>query len=140
MKSLIALICFISVLSVNAQIKVTNKTSYPITICVAYYKSTSNYEGFISEGWWKIIPGETKVIGGKVHNGENTFYYYAYNETSKWKGDNYFAITKDKFEILNADKNYVLENNSKFYKQGFRKRTFHIGILDALSYSFDLTE
>ena len=139
MKKVFALFCLLSTLNINAQIKVTNNSKSPISICVGYYKSTSNYKGFITEGWWKIIPGETAAISGyDVHNGDNTFYYYAYNETGKWTGEYQLAVASEKFEIINADKDYVLKNNSKYRKEGFRQKTFHIGLLDPLSYNLSL--
>ena len=115
----------------DAQIHVTNNSSEPITVAIAYYKSTSSYKGWVSEGWWEIIPGKTKVLGSFLTDGENTYYVHAHTSgyAKKWGNEVNLAVSSAAFKLENCDKEYVLDSESN-YKVGFDKHFVHIGLLD----------
>jgi uncharacterized membrane protein len=129
-----------------SQIKVTNNSTKPLWISIAYLSYSDSFKGFISEGWWKIIPGETKSVGNfEITSGNNTFYYYAYynngNSKYEWKGSYSFATHPlDAFKIINADKAYVLKENPKYQSIGFRKKQFYLRMIDAKTYTLSLTD
>lgn len=132
-------ICFIS--TGISQIHVTNSASEPIYVAIAHYRNTASFRGWVSEGWWKVIPGETKVCGDFLKTGENTYYIHAHTASfkSKWGNDAYLAVNKvDAFEIENCDKSYVLED-SEITTYQFTKKFVNIGLLDELKASVNFT-
>ncbi|MEN9304239.1 MAG: hypothetical protein RL264_2668 [Bacteroidota bacterium] len=144
-KSILILLFLLTSLKSFSQLKITNSAKEPLWICIAYKSKTSNFNGWVSEGWWKVIPGETTTLGNyKITNGENTFYFYAYygsgDKKKQWGGDTYFAVSSDAFKIINADKQYVLKENKDYRQEGFKEKRFYIGILDPLTYNFSLIE
>ncbi|NBX39257.1 MAG: DUF1036 domain-containing protein [Flavobacteriia bacterium] len=135
------LLSFIA-LGLNAQVHLTNKSSKPIYVALAYYRSSENYNGWFSEGWWRIIPGETKVLGNFIHDGDNTYYIHAHSEdnSKSWGNDVNLAVNaQDAFEILNCDKSYVLEDGLYTTKK-FTKHSVHIGLLDVYEAYLSLTD
>jgi uncharacterized membrane protein len=141
MKNILAITFFLLIIKSTAQVKVTNKSNSPILFCIAYRIYPLNANKFISKGWWEIIPGETQVIEGyEIQYGENSFYYFAQNESGKWKGQQKFVISDDKFEIVDADKIYLHEEMTKYRFEGFRQKSFNIGLHDSLSYELKLED
>jgi len=133
MKNIIITIFFLFfVFNANTQIHITNSSSEPIFVAIAYYKNTNSFSGWVSEGWWKIIPGETKVCGSFLKDGDNTYYIHAHTAglKQKWGNDAYLAVNSvDAFKIENCDKPYVLKGQGVVAYQ-FTKKYVHIGLLD----------
>lgn len=131
-KHLLFLIAFISFTSWS-QIHVSNNTEEPIWFAYGYYSETDSFSGWITEGWYEIIPGQTKIIGSFLKDGNNTYYYYAHNKSRSktWGGDYKLAVDQpDAFKIVNADKDYVLNEEQGIVKKGFKEKKVFIGILD----------
>lgn len=143
MKNLFLLLiaCFL-ISNSNAQIHVTNNTEEPITVAIAYYSSSNSFKGFVSEGWWSLIPGETKVIGSFLTDGDNTYYLHAHTSDykSQWGSEVQLAVNSfDAFKIENCDKQYVLEGEG-IKKVGFNKHFVHIGLLDLYKDYINITD
>lgn len=116
----------------NSQIHITNKSSEPITVAIAYYKSTESFKGWVTNGWWTIIPGETKVCGSFLKDGENTYYIHGHTAgyEKTWGNDVQLAVNSiDAFKIENCDKEYVLSGEN-IEKVGFEKHFVHIGTFE----------
>lgn len=123
--------CFLFFKS-GAQVHVTNNASEPIWVALAYYSSSNKFSGYVSEGWWKLIPGETAILGSFLKDGDNTYYIHAHtsNYTKKWGAEVQLAVNSaDAFKIENCDKPYVLQG-ANIKKVGFTKHFVHIGLLD----------
>jgi uncharacterized membrane protein len=125
---LLSLFCFTVA---KSQVEVTNNYSKPIYVAIAFYESNSSFSGWVSEGWWLLEPGDTKVLGSFLTNGENTFYIHAHTSDSKesWGTDIQLAVNvNESFRIKNCDKAYVLSGDVSTL--GFSKRFVHIGLLE----------
>ena len=131
---------FISTSSYS-QISVTNSADEPVWVAVVTYKNTKNFKGWVSSGWFKIVPGETANCGGHLYDGDNTYYVHAHtsNYESVWGSEASFAVNKvDAFEIENADKEYVL-NGENIERVNFIKKFEHIGVFEMYKASVNLT-
>lgn len=121
-----------------AQIFVTNKTNEPIWVATVTYQNANGFKGNVSNGWYKIIPGERKNCGGKLYDGDNTYFVHAHTSGYKriWGKDHYFAVDKvNAFTIENCDMKYTLKNPN--YKSvGFSKNFVHIGFFDSSEVEF----
>lgn len=141
MKTILTFTFLMLIIKSIAQVKVTNNSNSNIRFCIAYRISPLNANRFISKGWWEINPGETQVIEGyEIQYGENSFYYFAQNESGKWKGDQKFVISNDKFEIFDAEKIYLHEEKTTYRLEGFRQKSFNIGLHDSLTYELKLED
>lgn len=135
MKKLVLIFLAILVVSsAQSQVRVENDSQQPVWVAIAYYESNSNFSGWVSTGWWKIIPGETKTCGGSfLKDGENTYYLHAHSEgyAMTWGDEINLAVNKvDAFTLQNCDKDYVLSGDN-IGKVGFDKHFVHIGLLDS---------
>jgi uncharacterized membrane protein len=116
-----------------SQIQVTNNTEEPIWFTYGYYSNTNSFAGWITVGWYEIIPGQTSTIGSFLKDGNNTYYYYAHNKsrTKTWGGDYQLAVNQtDAFKIVNADKDYVLNEDQGIVRMGFKEKKVFIGLFD----------
>lgn len=131
MKTLLSILFIAFSHSIFAQIYATNNTDEPIWVATVTYQKNGSFSGYVSNGWYKIIPGERKNCGGKLRDGDNTFYIHAHNESgSKWGSEKYFAVDKvNAFSIQNCDMEYVL-SNPNYKLVGFTKKFVHIGFFD----------
>lgn len=143
MKNLISSLFFFFTLGFcDAQVHVTNSTDQPITVAIVYYQSDSEFKGYISKGWWTIIPGETKVIGNFLKAGDNTYYIHAHTAgyAKTWGNEANLAVNShDAFEIRNCDKSYVLKGEN-IKTVGFIKKFVHIGLFDSYAAYVNFTE
>jgi uncharacterized membrane protein len=132
MKKLLVFLFLIFCSASFAQIYVTNKTNEPIWVAIVTYQNGKSFTGYVSKGWYKVIPGERVNCGGVLSNGDNTYYVHAHNSswTRSWGKDHYFAIDKtNAFRIENCDMKYTLKDpNHK--SVGFSKNFIHIGFFD----------
>lgn len=142
MKAILSILFIAFSTSIFAQIYVTNKTEEPIWVATVTYQKNSGFSGYVSNGWYKVIPGERKNCGGKLKDGDNTYYVHANNAsgTKTWGNESYFAVDKtDAFSIQNCDLDYVL-NNPNYKRVGFIKKFVHIGFFDLYEVEVTLTE
>jgi uncharacterized membrane protein len=66
----------------QASFKVCNEYKDHISSAVAYY--SSDYDYFISEGWWSLDPGQCKTaMAGDLK--VKYVYVYAMNDNSSWE-------------------------------------------------------
>lgn len=131
LKQLLLVFAILIVTNSHSQVEVTNNCDLPITVAIAYYKSTKSYSGWVSEGWWSLEPGETKTLGSFLKNGENTYYIHAHTAgyANVWGNDEQLAVNStDAFTIKNCDKEYVLGDD--VITKGFTKKFVHIGLLE----------
>jgi hypothetical protein len=142
MKTIFTII-FISIsTSFFAQIFVSNNSDEPIWVATVTYQSNGNFRGYVSSGWYKIIPGERKGCGGGLHDGDNTFYVHAHNAdwTKTWGTENYFAVDKtNAFRIENCDMQYV-QKAPENKRVGFSKNFVHIGFFDLYEVDISISE
>lgn len=62
MKSLLVYLFLLFTSSVFSQIFVTNRSSEPIWVATVTYQNNGSFSGYVSDGWYKIIPGNVKVV------------------------------------------------------------------------------
>ena len=131
MKTLLSILFIAFSNSIFGQIYATNNTDEPIWVATVTYQKNGSFSGYVSNGWYKIIPGERKNCGGKLRDGDNTYYIHAHNESgSKWGSEKYFAVDKvNAFSIQNCDMEYVL-SNPNYKLVGFTKKFVHIGFFE----------
>jgi uncharacterized membrane protein len=88
------------------QVYFENNYDRTVFVAIGYYANSTNFQGYITKGWYKIPSGETKKILG--YNPENQYlYYYATTEGSKKKFEGSYLMLmhpSDKFQIWDADK------------------------------------
>ena len=86
----------------KASFKVCNEYKEHINSAVAYY--SSEYDYFISEGWWSLDPGQCKTaIAGDLK--VKYIYVYAVNDGASWhwSGDYKMCVNpNDPFTLYNA--------------------------------------
>lgn len=123
------------------QIHVTNNTEEPLNVAVAYFENTNSFSGWISQGWYIIIPGETKIIGSFLKNGDNVYYLHAHSSVSesKWGDETFLAVKSDAFILKNCDKEYLI-NTDDVNVVGFDKYYVHIGLLELYEDYITLSE
>lgn len=120
----------------KAQLKFQNSQDHPIHVAIAYYENDNSFTGWFSRGWYKIEPGETKVlIAGDLEY--STYFFYAFDsEGAEWKGAGKYLFIVDPvkaFEIKNADKGYQLKGNrttkafKKISTEGEKSHTLRLG-------------
>lgn len=87
-----------------------NKTSKTIILAVGYYYYGQKWSGWVSQGWWNILPGEKAIINIPLNQSgylNSNVYYCAKKIDSigwEWSGDNSFLVMDKNFKIPNADK------------------------------------
>jgi uncharacterized membrane protein len=99
----------------QASFKVCNEYKDHISSAVAYY--SSDYDYFISEGWWSLDPGQCKTaMAGDLK--VKYVYVYAMNDNSSWEwsGDYKMCVNPDDpFTLYNA------QNKCPFVYKSFRE-------------------
>lgn len=88
------------------QIFFENNYERTVYVALGYYSVTDDYSGWITRGWFKVIPGETAVLLNYNPSGQNLYYYVeTENGKKKFEGDASLLVhPTDKFYIMNADK------------------------------------
>lgn len=122
MKVFSFLITFITLplLSIS-QVYVKNNYDEPFLVTLAYYEKGSVYNGWITKGWLKVLPGEEKTILHYNPTGKR-IYYYAYSENEVIQGTHRFLISpKDTFTIKDADKESSKNENTEYEWYEFRE-------------------
>lgn len=120
-----------------------NKTSKTITLAVGYYYYGQKWKGWVSEGWWNIVPGEKATINMPLNGSGymNSNVYYCAKKVDGlgwgWSGENTFLVMDENFKIPNADKYETLSANRKFHFSSVFKK---LEIGNRREYSLNLTE
>jgi uncharacterized membrane protein len=88
------------------QIFFENNYERTVYVALGYYSETDNYSGWITRGWFKVIPGEKAELLNYNPTGQNLYYYVqTENGKKKFEGDVSLLVhPTDKFYIKNADK------------------------------------
>ena len=121
------------------QVYFNNKYNEPEWEAIGYKSESKEYSGWVSRGWFKVDPGETKEVLSQ--NPFNVYiYYYAETEggKKKFEGNSTFIVDKkDAFFIKNADMNYVLKDNQNYTFYKFRELNKGNSDLWKLKYTID---
>ncbi len=110
----------------KSQIYFKNNYSEPVWVSYVYYENTRKFDGWISNGWYKVVPGEKKMLLESNPFGRYVYYYAQSMANGKVKkafdGKSSFLIhPTDGFNIKNADKEYVMKDNPSYKAVKFRK-------------------
>lgn len=130
---LLAVLAFASLLplSVFAQLGFKNSAPHAIWVAIAYYNGSQ----WVSEGWYKVEPGETSTVISSRLEYKN-YYYYAEGKDKEhmtWQGEHSFLVhPNDRFTIGSADK---ISNSRGYSTYKFLK----ISLPTALKHTHELT-
>ncbi|MCW3085955.1 MAG: hypothetical protein JWP12_3321 [Bacteroidetes bacterium] len=109
--------------TLKAQVFFNNKYNEPVWVVLGYPVDTKAYKGWVTVGWYEVAPGENKEILNYNPTGQY-IYYYAQTKggVKKFEGANYLlADPKKAFNIKNADKEYVQNENPSYKWYKFRQ-------------------
>ena len=121
------LTCLFSLISISVfcQLYVKNGTNTPVWVAIARWKVDllTDFEGWVSKGWYQVQPGGTVETLTAFQMYNDTYYYFAMNaEGILWEGQAGFLVNvTDAFEIDYADKAYVKNQNYQFDWRNFRE-------------------
>lgn len=85
-----------------ASVKVCNGRSQDMTAAVAIGakdppgESTNGHRGVNVEGWWRLSPGECKVVS-QANASESWLYFHAFGEGSTLQGDARLCVRSQRF-------------------------------------------
>lgn len=83
----------------NAYLKFCHKAPFDVYVAIGYF--SSSHDDWISEGWWKIGPGDSlKVVKGDLKN--RYYYFYAEGGDAIWSGKYSFCTTEKSFRIIGS--------------------------------------
>lgn len=120
----------------NAQLFIKNETSEPVSIAVGWYSEGGSYTGYVTKGWYNIEPGETIDPGLTFTATDDYYFYYA----KGWEGDTKLLVSDEAFNIKNADKQYVKDQNANYRWALFRRKDVHFEWLEKKTRTLRLTE
>jgi uncharacterized membrane protein len=137
-KITLALLFAIGIFSVKAQIFFRNNYSKPVFVSVAYFAESKDFTGFVSKGWFRVIPGEKKEIVSYNPLSQYVYYYAkACDGTEDFPGNIKLLVNnKDGFTIKNANKSYV--KDEKPYLKWKNFRTVDKGLKDAFKLKYTI--
>ena len=100
----------ISYNSFSQSIWIENLFDEPLYVCIGYHTSKDGWNGYVSQGWWRVIPGEKKAIV-PISN-INFYIVYVYACTKKQSDPSYQLISRDdeEFMYVNKDGSFVIKN------------------------------
>ncbi len=115
---LLLAILFTSVVSFG-QLVFQNKTTVPIQLAFGYFTETTEFTGWITEGWYVINPGEKLTLIDKPLVNEYFYYYAASMDTVvEFKGDILMKVGDGKFRIQDATSHVSMRSdNHRFFRQ-----------------------
>lgn len=147
-KTLLCLLTLFISLGVKAlpfTVDIQNNTTEPLNICIMYYSEKDGFNGWVSEGWFKILPNEKRTVGTSISISKKGkgIYVYAksldgkkeyYGKDGMARNDNqaYAYVTNEIFNIKNCGYDYnkdikgAYKVNMLFFP--FDKRTDLLGI------------
>lgn len=137
-KTILLISIFFSAFLAKAQIYFNNSYNEPVWVSLAYYADTKEYKGWVTQGWFKVEPGEKKEVLSYNPMGQ-LIYYYAQTTEKKFEGKSYLLVDpSDAFTIKNADKEYVKKENPKYAWYKFREVDKGLKDMVKLKYTIDL--
>ncbi len=100
----------------NAWFSVCNRSNKQVELAFGYWNSVDNRETFadsiggswLSEGWWKLKPGQcTQVYPHELWRRNRYYYVYARSTDGRsvWSGNHSFCVASSVFTILNLGGN-----------------------------------
>ena len=127
MKKILFVTVFVSIVSFNncyAQLLFKNELDKEIKYCIGYYHQSDTFSGWVTEGWYTLMPGALKVVvPGQLRS--RYFYYYGFVNDSvrhTYQGSSGLLISDKPFKILDADKPEKQgKNKEELYLRNFRK-------------------
>lgn len=131
----ITLIMLLGTLSAKSQIYFHNNYTKPVIVVLGYYLNTDAFQGWVTEGWYTVDPGETtKLLDWLPLNHPICYYAQTKDGVKKFDGDASFLVDPtNAFIIKNADMQYVKDDNATY--QWYKFRQVHFTAL--LSYTVE---
>ena len=128
MKKLIAAIALIALcFNSKAQLYFKNESSTPVKVAYAMKNNGKNNKAWYSEGWYSCDPNERIMLTSAVGLHKYVYYYaFATDGSGAWHGKNRdgakkFLVSSNAFDIKNADLEYVMDGNSEYRWETFRR-------------------
>ncbi|MFH0893728.1 MAG: DUF1036 domain-containing protein [Bacteroidota bacterium] len=115
----------------KAQVNFKNNYSEPVWVSFCYYLDTKTFKGWVSKGWYKVIPGQKTQLLEYLPEFK-TIYYFAKTKNGAKNFEGTTGILVDEsaaFTIFNADKDYVKKENPKYAWKKFREYKVELGSL-----------
>jgi len=127
MKKIYRLLVLFILMNSNVYSQMTFENKYyefPIEISYGYYQRSPTFEGFITQGWYKLIPGQ-KIDMPFPFAGNNGTVFYTINPTDGYKmvhsDGNLLVDPTNAFNIINADKLYMKRENPTYEFRKFKR-------------------
>ena len=110
-------------------VKLTNKTSKPISVAIRYKNEVSNE--WVTQGWWRVEP--MKIHNIKLDTNNGVLYFFATAGSSSWgaqpgeKDSKQFVVVSGKF-LAKGDNQPKGENPRKalFRRKNAENKVFQI--------------
>ena len=119
------LLLLLSYSSIGQYLWVQNCFDEPMYVCVSYQTTTNGWTGWISQGWWKVIPGERKAVVPLSDISCNLIYVYSHNGSNcnipiELVGKNHdmtmIIDSNNGFKIQNCFSEYVIAEHPEYVK------------------------
>lgn len=135
--TLFFLFCFFSQWAFS-QIFFRNNYSKPVLVSIGYFADSKDFSGFVSRGWYRVIPGEKKEILSYNPMAQYIYYYAkAADGSEDFTGNVKLLVNNnDAFTIKNANKAYV--KNEKPWLRWKSFRTVDKGLKDAFKLKYTI--
>ena len=106
-KIILLLLLFFSYNAYSQYLYINNSFSEPLYVCVSFQTKIDGWQGWVSQGWTRIIPGERKAIVAL----SNIFYekVYVYAQTSR--------EVVNKYQLRGSSVPMIVDLNHCFYIQ-----------------------
>jgi len=121
-----------------SQIYFRNNYSKPVLVSIGYLVDSKDFSGFVTRGWYRVIPGEKKEI--LSYNPMAQFIYYyakAADGSEDFSGNLKLLVNNnDAFTIRNANKSYVKKEKPWLKWKSFR--TVDKGLKDAFKLKYTI--
>lgn len=107
----------------SQSIWIENRFNEPLYVCIAYHTSKDGWTGYVSEGWWRVIPGEKKAIVPISKIDFDIIYLYACNNepsdpsyqlTDREYGEDIYVNMDGPFVIKNCRSDYVAKEHPEY--------------------------
>ena len=126
-------------------VEIHNNTSEPLNVCIMYYSEKDGFSGWVSEGWYNILPNEKRTVGTSIsiskkgkgiyvfaHTLDGKKEYYGKDGMARNPNQSYAYVTNQPFCIKNCGYDYNKDTkgaykvNMLFFP--FDKKTDLLGI------------
>ena len=124
--------------NLQSQIYFKNNYNKPVFVAVGYYRDWEEFKGWVTSGWFYVLPNEKKEVLSYNPMNENIYYYAETKGAEKvFEGDSPLLIHPvSEFTIINADKDYVKDENPTYNWAKFRE--LKKGSLDVLKSKYTI--